>query len=223
MQRYKKLIIIGTSHISEESVKAVRDIILKIKPKVVAIELDKARFESLMYKRKRKLKLRDIRRIGFTGFMFNLIGAWIEKNLGKRVGTSPGSDMKEAGKAAFEVKADVALIDQDITITLKKLSKRITWKEKFYFLWELFKGFFVSPQIKINLKKVPSARVIKKMTNHVKKHYPSIYLTLIKERNEYMAKALYKLMTTYPEEKIIAVVGAGHEEEMLELVKKCKE
>ena len=60
------------------------------------------------------------------------------------------------------------------------------------------------------------------MTDHVKKYYPSIYLTLIKERNEYMAKALYKLITINPDKTILAVVGAGHEEEIIRLVKQCK-
>ncbi|MDP4012691.1 MAG: TraB/GumN family protein [Candidatus Nanoarchaeia archaeon] len=223
MQQYKNLILIGTSHISIESIKTVKNKILEIKPKIVALELDQQRFNSLMYKKKRKTKLSDIRKIGLTGYIFNIMGAFAEKKLGKLVGVSPGSEMKEAAKAAFKVKADLALIDQDITITLSKLSKRLSWKEKFYFVWDLIQSAFSSKKIDFDLKKVPSKKTINKMTAHVKKHYPSIYLTLIKERNEYMAKALYKLMKTYPGENLIAVVGAGHEEEMIELIKKCKD
>jgi len=222
MQRYKKLTIIGTSHISIESVKQVKEKILKSEPDIVALELDRRRFQSLMYRKKRRSRLRDLRQIGVTGFLFNLIGAWVENKLGKLVGVKPGSEMKEAAKAAYKVKADLALIDQDIIITLRKLSQRITWKEKFYFVWEVVSSIFKKPLVNFDLKKVPSKAVVKKMTAHVKKHYPNIYLTLIKERNEFMAKGLYKLMTTYPDKKIIAVVGAGHEEEMLDLVKKCK-
>lgn len=223
MQQYKNLIVIGTSHISIESVKAVREKILKIKPSIIALELDKRRFLSLMYSKKEKTRLSDIKKVGLSGFLFNILGGWAEKKLGKLVGVPPGSEMKEATKAAHEVKADIALVDQDITITLKKLSKRISSKEKAYFIYEILKGLFIkSPKLEFDLKKVPSQKIVKKMTDHVQKHYPSLYLTLIKERNEYMAKALYKLITTHPDKTILAVVGAGHEEEIIRLVKECK-
>lgn len=223
MQQYKNLFVIGTSHIAIESVKEVKENILKLKPNIVALELDQKRFYSLMYSQKSKFRLRDIKTLGLTGFLFNTVGAWAEKKLGKIVGVPPGSEMKEAAKAAHQVKADIALIDQDISITLKKLSKRLSFKEKAYFGYEIIKGIFIRrPQVVFDLKKVPSKAVINKMTSHVKKHYPSIYLTLIKERNEYMAKALYKLITTNPDKTVLAVIGAGHEEELIDLVKKCK-
>ena len=223
MQQYKNLFVIGTSHIAIESVKEVKENILKLKPNIVALELDQKRFYSLMYSQKSKFRLKDIKTLGLTGFLFNIIGAWAEKKLGKIVGVSPGSEMKEAAKAAHQIKADIALIDQDISITLKKLSKRLTLKEKLYFGYEIIKGIFIrKPQVEFDLKKVPSKETINKMTKHVKKHYPSIYLTLIKERNEYMAKALYKLITIHPDKIVLAVIGAGHEEEIIDLVKKCK-
>lgn len=36
----------------------------------------------------------------------------------------------------------VALIDQDIDVTLAKLSKAISWKEKFNFVVDIFRGLF---------------------------------------------------------------------------------
>ena len=223
MQQYKNLFVIGTSHISIESVTAVKEAILKLKPNIVALELDRKRFNSLMYEKKEKMHLRDIKTIGLSGFLFNVAGAWVERKLGKLVGVPPGSEMKEATRTAHKVKADIALVDQDISITLKKLSNRLTLKEKSYFVYELLRCLILrKPDIQFDLKKVPSQIAIHKMTSHVQKHYPSIYLTLIKERNEYMAKALYKLMTLNPDRTILAVVGAGHEREIIQLIKKCR-
>jgi pheromone shutdown protein TraB len=34
-----------------------------------------------------------------------------------------------------------------------------------------------------------------------------------------MARNLYHLMRQFPEEKIIAIVGAGHEKEMIDIIK----
>ena len=58
------------------------------------------------------------------------------------------------------------------------------------------------------------------MIGKVKKRYPNIYNVLVKERNEIMAKRLVRLMKEKPNEKILAIVGAGHKENILNLIKK---
>lgn len=222
MQKYKNLTVIGTSHIAIESIKEVEKQILKIKPAIIALELDKKRFQSLASRKKRKLKISDIKKFGLKGWLFNLIGSWIEKKLGKIIGVPPGSEMKKAINLAKKLRSDIALIDQDITITLKKLSKRLTWKEKFHFIADIFKSFFIKGKIKFDLRKVPSEKIIKDLTQKVKKRYPTFYTTLIKERNLFMAKALYNLITKYPNKKIIAIIGAGHTPAIINLIKKQK-
>ena len=61
--------------------------------------------------------------------MFAQIGAWAERKLGAKVGVSPGSEMLKAIAAAQQIGAKIALIDQDIEITLRKFSKSLSWKE----------------------------------------------------------------------------------------------
>lgn len=219
MRRYKNLIIIGTSHISPESVKEVEKLILEKRPDIVALELDLTRFKAMVYNEKRKLSLKDIKNIGIKGYLFNLIGAWVEKQLGKLVGVKPGAEMKNAVKAAIFAKSKIALIDQDIKITLRKLSKSITWKEKFNFIADLISAPF-KKQVKFDLKKVPDKKLIKQLIKQVKDRYPSFYKVLIKERNEIMAKHLYKLM--HDNKDVVAIVGAGHEDEIINLIKKEK-
>lgn len=132
----------------------------------------------------------------------------------------PGSEMLTAIKAAKEVEAKIALIDQDIDITLLKFSKALTWKEKWNFVVDLAKGLIFRKGIQFDLAKVPTQKVIKKLMKDVKKRYPSIYKVLVEERNKHMAKSLAHLITHHPEDKIIAVVGAGHEQEIRKLLKK---
>ncbi|MBS3144480.1 TraB family protein [Candidatus Woesearchaeota archaeon] len=220
MKTYKNLYLIGTSHIAKQSVEEVEKVILEIKPKIVALELDKRRFFALMHPTKRKISLADIRKVGVKGFVFQLIGFWAEKKLGKIVGVPPGSEMKKAAEIAGKVKANLALIDEDIEIVLKRFSKRVTWREKGRFIKEILFSFVSSKQkIKIDLTKVPEERVIRQLTAQVRKRYPSFYKTIVEERNEYMAKNLYKLMSMEKEEPIVAVVGAGHEKELIDLIK----
>ena len=225
--KYRTLVVIGTSHIAKQSLKEVASTIKKTEPDIIAVELDRKRFAALVYGKQRKLRLRDIRRIGLKGYLFNLIGAWIEKKLGNLVGVKPGSEMLTAIRLAKEYKAKIALVDQDIEITLARLSKGITWREKFRFIWDLIRSPFTGKRelkrlgiSKIDLTKVPSKTVIRKLTKYVKKRYPNVYRVLVEERNKVIAKNLAFLMGRYPDKKILAVIGAGHEEEVIELVKK---
>ena len=219
--KYKNLTIMGTSHIAKQSLEEVERAIEEGKPDIIALELDRKRLYSLLKRNKDKIRIYDIKRVGVKGFMFALIGAWAEKKLGKLVGVAPGSEMKKAVMLAKKNKIKIALIDQDIEITLKRLSKSLTWKEKRNFVVDIIKAIFVRKTIiEFDLTKVPSRNVIKKLVGQVKKRYPNIYKVLIEERNSIMAENLRKIMETYPDKKILAIIGAGHEDDILRLIKK---
>ena len=220
MIKYKNLTLIGTSHIALESVQEVERIISKIKPEVVALELDSARFRALMSNEKRKLHFSGIFRVGIKGYIFSLIGAYVEKKLGDIVGVSPGDEMKQAAYSARNIGAKIAMIDQSIEITLKKFSKHLTWKEKFRFLEDIIMAIIKRPKINIDLKKVPDKKIIHDMITQVKKRYPNVYRVLIEDRNKIMAKNLYRLTQDY---NVVAVVGAGHEEEIIGEIKCLEE
>jgi len=222
--KYKNITLIGTSHIAQQSINDISKSFEKNQPDIVALELDKKRLVSLLTKKKpkQKVSIRRVFKIGLQGFIFQIIGQWAEKKLGDSIGVKPGSDMLTAFNLAKKEKKKVALVDQDIEITLKKLSKAITWKEKWRFLCDLFKGFVLrKKEVEgFDLRTVPSEKLIKKMMNKVKKKYPNIYRILVKERNDIMAKNLVILMKKNPDEQILAVIGAGHEKELMDLIKK---
>ena len=218
--KYGNLTIIGTSHIAKQSLEDVEKAIVEGKPDIVALELDRRRLYSL-FKNPGKIRIYDIKRVGIKGFIFSLIGAWAGKKLGKMVGVAPGSEMKKAVRLAKKNKIKLALIDQDIEVTLKRFSKSLTWGEKWNFIVDVIKSIFVRKEvIEFDLTKVPSKKVIKKLVGQVKKRYPNIYKVLIEERNEVMAENLRKIMEIYPDKKILAIIGAGHEDDILELIKK---
>jgi len=222
MRVFENLIIIGTSHIAKQSLLEVERVIREEKPEVVALELDKARYYSLVTKEKRKAGLRELRVIGVKGFVFAKFGEYIEKKLGKSVGISPGDEMLKAAEIATEIKAKIALIDQKIEITLKNFSKEITWKEKYRFAEDIIKGIFSKKnRMIIDLNKVPEKELIEQLLKTTKKRYPNFYKVLVTDRNKYMAKRLDGLMKNY--KKIVAVVGAGHEEEIIEEIKRARD
>src|SRR3989344_1205356 len=194
MQRFQNVVLIGTSHIAKQS------------------------FYGLMNKEKNKLQLRHILRIGVKGFVFAKIGSYIEKKLGGKVGVNPGDEMMKAAEIATKNGCKIALIDQKIDVTLKNFSRELTWKEKFRFLSDLIKGIFKKEErMMIDLSKVPEKNFIKEVLTKVKDRYPNFYKVLVSDRNKFMAVRLVKLMQDHS--KIVAVVGAGHEDGLIEEIK----
>lgn len=218
--------IMGTSHIAEQSVKEINEAITKEKPEVVAIELDISRAQALLSNQKRKVSLTEVLQIGIKGYLFAKMGQYVQQKLGKMVGMAPGADMKAAITVARKNNIKVVLIDQPIKITLNNFSKALTWKEKSRFLIDIIKGI-IMPKKQIeelglkefNLHTVPKEELINKMMSKLEKRYPSVYKTLVLDRNRYMARKLARLSKTHTG-KILAVVGAGHKKGMEELLLK---
>jgi pheromone shutdown-related protein TraB len=219
--------IIGSSHIAKQSLIEVEQLILNEKPDFVALELDRKRLHGLASGQKQKVGLEHLKRFGLKGFLFNLIGGWVERKLGNLVGVKPGSEMITAFNAAKKTGAKIALIDQDIEITMRRFSKEFRGREKWHLIRDIFMGmFFGKREIKklgienLDLSKVPPKKLIRKLLERVKEDYPGVYKVLIDERNKYMAQQLIELDFKNPGKRIVAVVGAGHEEGIKELLKK---
>ncbi len=215
MSKYKNLYVLGTSHISKESVKHVKKTVKTLKPSIIALELDQSRYNALISKKKLS-KINLLKTLGIRGFLLNFIGVFIEKLLAKKTGIPPGTEMKTAIKLAKKHNIKVVLIDQPIQITLKKLITQITRKEKLKFIKELILSLFMSKKhIEFDINKVPSQKIITKLIKETKLKFPTVYKIVVEERNIYMAKILNKLITYYPDKAILAIVGAGHEKDII--------
>ncbi len=215
MKSFRNLIILGTSHIAIESINDVKALIEKEKPDILALELDLLRFKKLMSNKEQKFSIRSL---SSSGSLMGIIGAFIEKKLGEKVGVKPGDEMKAAINIAKKNKIKIVLIDQPIQTTFKRLSEEITLKEKLKFLSDILTSLiFPKKRIKIDLTKVPEEGTIAGMISEVKKRYPNVYKTLIYERNIYMAKQLIELVKIG--KKTIVIVGAGHESDLLRMIK----
>ncbi len=216
--------IIGTSHIAKESIRKVRQEIQEQKPDVVAVELDMKRYYALTHAPKpQRFSFYNISRVGFKGYLFAVIGSWVSKKLGRMVGVEPGDEMKAAINTANKEKIKIALIDQDIEITLARFSRYLTWKERWRIAADIIKGMFFGKREmqrygidEFDLSKVPSEVLIGKMMDMMKDRYPSIYRVLVHERNVYMAGKLSEISAQG--KSVVAVVGAGHVQGIRELI-----
>ena len=226
----KELIIVGTSHIAQESIEKVKKVIEDNQPDVVGIELDVTRYKGLLAQQQPGAKrsgFYTMRQIGLKGFLFALMGSFAMKRLAKYVGTNPGADMLEAAKIAKRNESKVYLIDRHINVTLSRFSKALTAREIFRFIWDFIKGIF-NPRGELkkmgikrfDLNKVPSEEIVEKMLQYMKKRYPSVYNVMVHQRNVFMSKAIKKIMESYDVEKMVAVVGAGHQKGMKKILER---
>lgn len=205
--------IIGTSHIAQESVEAISAAFDEINPEIVCLELDRRRMFALMNNVKSKPRLADARKIGIGGYLFLSLGGWLQQKLGDQVGMTPGSEMKSAIAISREREIKIALIDQDMELTLKSFSKNFTLREKMKLVSDLILAPFGKKE-KIDISKVPEKTLIKRLLNETKIRYPGLYKALVEERNIVMAENISKIAEKNPESRILVIIGAGHEDEV---------
>ncbi len=227
--RIGNVILVGTSHIAHESVKNVAAVIDHFAPCIVGVELDRQRFYALLEQSRPRYfpTFQNIRRFGVKGTLFALIASAVSEKLAKMVHARPGDDMRSALRTAKKHQLVIALLDQPIRTTLHRFSAAITWREKWHFFIDVLNGIFF-PQWelrryeldKLDLRKVPSTEIIKRLLSHVKERYPNVYRVLIDERNRFMVHQIKKFQQKYPEQTIVAIIGAGHEEGMKELLER---
>lgn len=220
--RMPSLNIVPTAHISDKSIENVREVIYDQRPEIVAIELDVGRFQSLMDEqngvvREQKFDLKKmLKGSNLTVTIVSSFLASMQKKMGEEVGVKPGSEMLEAFNIAKEVNADVALIDRNIQVTLKRTINGMSFREKLSFVYELLKSFIFGDDVEDDLKEeveqLKQEDMIVEVMEYFKEASPGGYNALVHERDAYMAHNL-KSLEDY---NVVAVVGAGHKAGIIE-------
>jgi pheromone shutdown protein TraB len=130
--------VVGTAHVSPESVGEVERTIADERPDVVAVELDEGRFRQLKGEQPDDLEASDLLR-GNTVFQF--LAYWmlsyVQTRLGDEFDITPGADMLAAVETAEERGSNVALVDRDIQMTIQRFWARMTGGEKLRMLLSL--------------------------------------------------------------------------------------
>jgi pheromone shutdown-related protein TraB len=206
------VILVGTAHISEDSVKEVREAIEKYKPDIVAVELCQKRYEALTEKDKwENTPVTSLLKSNKAYLMLaQTFLASIQRRLGKEYGVEPGSEMIAALDEAKRHSLKVALVDRDISVTLKRAWRKMGIREKFRLSWEFLKalvGYDEEELEKIDLKELMKEDVISSLMKEFSDIAPSISTVLIDERDRYIAK---KIFDESRKGRVVAVVGAGH-------------
>ncbi len=198
--------LVGTAHVSKNSVEEVRKTIFDMQPDVVAVELCQARHDGLMDQR--DVPVLDLIKSGNSLlFVVNMLLSFFQKRIGEEMGITPGKEMLVAMDVASETGARIALIDRDIKITLSRAIGNMGFWEKFRLLKELAFGLFASGE-EVDIEELKKDENLVDILESFKEVAPSLYSSLVDERDAYMASRLLALSNV--NENIVAVVGAGH-------------
>jgi pheromone shutdown-related protein TraB len=206
----KQITLVGTAHVSQESIELVRKTIEKEKPDVVGVELDFQRLHQLRQGKKwQQLDLNQIIREGKTHlFLLNVLLANLQRQIGRQFGVKPGSEMLIAVKIAAENRIPIALLDRDVGITLRRALNKTSLVEKAKLGYSILGGFLgFGPKLDQNtIEKLKEKDVLNALMQQLSKEMPSVKKVLVDERDIFIATRILQTRA----KKTVAVVGAGH-------------
>ncbi len=207
-----QIIIVGTAHVSEKSVRQVVETIEREQPDIVAVELCRGRYDAL--KGKAQVSQIPIKELLSEGkvyfFLVHWLLAYIQKKIGDEMGVQPGAEMINAIDAAEASGAKVALIDRDIQVTLQRFWSKMGFFEKIRMVGALIGaalGFGDGKDIDID--NITDQDMVTMLIEELRGIAPTAAIVLIDERDAYIAGNLVRAASGGGK-KIVAVVGAGH-------------
>lgn len=205
----KEIVLVGTAHVSRESVDLVAKVIEEEKPDTVCVELCPSRYQSIIdanqWKNTNILKV--IKEKKAFLLLANLMLASFQRRIGEKFGVKPGAEMLQALQSAQSVGAGIHLADRDVRTTLSRTWRLMRFKSKIKVLAELLTSLGEMDDIKEeDIESMKNKDVLESLLSEVGEKLPEIRSILIDERDQYLAQKI----RTAPGEKIVAVVGAGH-------------
>ncbi|MFH0714295.1 MAG: TraB/GumN family protein [Candidatus Diapherotrites archaeon] len=216
----KEIILVGTAHISQNSVEEVRKTIETEKPDIVGVELDEQRLKQLqMGEAWRELNVMQLVQSGQTYlFLLNLFLASLQRQLGEKFGIKPGAEMREALEVSAKQGIPIALLDRPVNISFKRSLDAMSLVEKLKLAGSLILGVFSEKEelTKERIEELKKADVLNNVLKELGEKAPGIKKGMVDERDEFIASRIARA----PGKKIVAVVGAGH---VLGLKEKLKE
>jgi pheromone shutdown-related protein TraB len=205
----RRLILIGTAHVSRKSVDEVKEVIAAEQPDTVCVELCQARYQSITdadsWKKTDIIKI--VRERKALLLLVNLVLSSYQKRLAKKFGIQPGQEMIQGIKSAQEIGAELCLADRDIQVTMLRLWRSIGFGGKIKLFFQLILGMFYEEELsEAEMEEMKSKDMLSAALDELSVSFPQLKSVVIDERDKYLAQKI----KTAPGEKVVAVLGAGH-------------
>jgi pheromone shutdown protein TraB len=221
------IILVGTGHILEKSVREVEAVIDREEPDVVAVELCEGRYEAL----KGNVGDFSIKEVISGGSPFLILTHWllayVQRKMGAELGIEPGADMMAAIKKAEERGCSIALVDRPIQVTMQRFWRKMKFSEKVKMIFSIIfaigslgsmgkdveegkekekKKLMVggmSANKEIELDRITDDDVVTQLMEELREFSPGAATALLDERDAYIAGSLVELQTQTSKESLI--------------------
>ena len=207
------IILVGTGHILEKSVREVEEVIDREEPNVVAVELCESRYEAL----KGNVQDFSIKEVISGNNPFLLVTHWllayVQRKMGAELDIEPGADMMAAIKKAEEKGCAIALVDRPIQITMQRFWGKMKFTEKIKMIFSIL--FAIGSMRKmgkeeggengktmlmhgdkneyIELDRITDEDVVTQLMEELREFSPGAATALLDERDAYIAGNLLGL------------------------------
>ena len=202
-----RLRILGTAHVSSESVELVRNQIEEWEPDLIAVELCPSRMAALT--EPESLDSEDLLKIIKEGrsamILLQSALAAQQRRMGIFSGERPGAELLAAVNAAEESDIPVEMIDRDVVITLRRAWKKMGMIEKWRILNALL---WEEDDEEVSIDEVlGDSDLLSSMMEEARELAPRAGEVLIDERDSFLAGRIQQIRGNG---KVLAVIGAGH-------------
>lgn len=203
------LLLVGTAHVSQNSVEEVALAIDEEQPDHICLELDKGRYDS--HTKEKDYASMDLDKVFKEGKVFLVLAntalASFQKKMGLQTGSAPGEEILGAARLAKERNIPFSLCDRDISVTFKRAWRKSGFINRAKLLATLISAAFDKEEFKPEeLEQLKKSDTLQEMMNGLAKELPSVKEVLIDERDRFLASSIMKA----PGKKKLAVIGAGH-------------
>jgi len=210
------IVLLGTAHVSPESVADVRREIDSGVYDAVAIELCDTRYNAMTDPSAlEKLDLFEIFRQGKAGMVMAslALGAY-QQRLAQQFDIRPGAELEAAANGAKRLGVPLWLIDREIGTTLKRVYRNVPWWQRYTIFTGLISSLLSRNDVSAeDIERLIQGDILESTFSEFAAGSSSLYGPLIDERDQFMAARLLEPLQNVEEERpkrVLAVVGAGH-------------
>lgn len=213
-----EITILGTAHVSQQSVADVEAAVRAVKPQAICIELCQPRYDALRdpdrWRRLDLAKLIKDKKIGLL--VSSLVLSAFQKKIGATAGVEPGAEMVRAADIAEQKGIPLFLSDREVRITLVRAWRRVGFFSRMWLASTLFASLLVRDEIdEQEVERLKQEDVLSDLFDNLPARYNSIKKVIIDERDQFLAEKIRQAATEAGAGKrgkirVLAVVGAGH-------------
>ena len=209
-----EFVLLGTAHVSRQSVEAVHTLLNAEPFEAVAVELCASRAEGLRNPQAiLQMDLFRVVREGKVGMVAAslALGAF-QRRIAERFGIEPGAEMLAAMQGADQRGLPSWLIDREVGTTLKRAWRGVGLRERMRILGSLAAGVLGGEDAsEQEIEALKQGDLLEDAFGEFARDSAALYRGLIEERDRYMAASLLQHVQRDPQiKRVLVVIGAGH-------------